>query len=281
MKKKSFSFGLMEVGKWASFLLIIVLIVKCVQQGKVSSVDFNSASNDVVAALDTSVMTKGNSGTLKQLYNLDSGNYQGFLLYISSANAEKVGLTSDQETAPIGVNENGVAEQNSLWAAEPIGTEEFLMIRLDSPSQAREVEKAIKARVNTMKEELKKASPSSSASSESAASSTAESESTVSSSAESVAESTAASTAADSNSTSSSTAVADIAGSAVNESTSSGISSSAASSLESVLSSSSGEAPADAASLLDNCIIDTAGNYILFVSAPNAEEVDQLFRKSI
>lgn len=246
---------MMEIVKWISFLLIILLIVRLAERGRVSSVDFNTASNDVAAALDTSVMTKGNSGTLKQLYDLDSGDYQGFLLYISSANADKAGLTSDQESAPVGVNENGVAEQNSFWAAEPVGTEEFLMIRLDSTSQANEVKKAMEKRVETMKQELKEASASAAAASgESAVSS--------SSAAGSVESAVSSSTAAGSDEST-------VPSSAVDNST------------ESLVSSSGEAAPADAKSLLDDCIIDVVGNYVLFVSAQNAEEVDQLFRQSI
>ncbi len=112
---KSQKLLLLEAAKWLCVLALLIALVFQLASNQESQTDFQTMSAAVTAAADLSSMAEGSNQTLKRLYGLDAGDYDGVLLYYPSIN---------------------------------MGAEELLLLKLSEPDQQEIVKEAISQRLS-------------------------------------------------------------------------------------------------------------------------------------
>ncbi len=109
---------LMQIGKWLSAILIIVLIARQFGGNRISPAAFSSVSSAVTSAADLTGMQEADNQMIKRLYGLNPDSYDGIMLYYPSSS---------------------------------MGCEEILVVKLADINQQDAVSAAIESRWNTQR----------------------------------------------------------------------------------------------------------------------------------
>ena len=111
-------FPFMEVLKWASLVLVILVIVFSFSEKITSKEPFKKVLNGSCKYADMKDMKKGDNQMIKRLYNLDAAEYESVALYYPQTN---------------------------------MGSSELLLVKLKSVDQQDEIKKAAEGRKETQK----------------------------------------------------------------------------------------------------------------------------------
>lgn len=123
---------LLEVSKWLCVAALVAALAVSLLSGRESQTDFETMRAAVTAAADLSPMAEGDNQTLKRLYGLEAGDYEGVLLYYPSTNmgAEELLVIklsdTDQQQAVQAAVSRRIAEQMDVFEGYGVGQYEML-----------------------------------------------------------------------------------------------------------------------------------------------------------
>lgn len=94
MKKINMKTGLLELGKLAACVCVLVFLVRLLSSGKVSNTSIESMSEQVIAQADLSHVQLADNQMIKRLYGIDPSDYDGITLYypVSNMDADEIFL---------------------------------------------------------------------------------------------------------------------------------------------------------------------------------------------